>query len=382
MKKLMMILASLALTTPIAGTVSACKNVDNGGKNDTFSGIPTVANIRAKLGQEGYDVNNFDVDLAPGMKTATIRFMPDAPKHPFLTKVMNLKWSTTDIKKIITFTSMPYDSGMGDVLSPQTVLQAVNGLNGTKFTLNDVNVNIDQTSRNSIITPKVGGNFTGDAVTIVNEAFTFPEAFPLTSVGDIYIDEKLWDDYKTDAEGNQTALTAAIMEFVGDRNRFVALYKNTMAQVMMNAMMNCGVTLTIDTNTGKGNLAIKASAAGVINESVLKADFTIHSTPRKFLNMDNAKPAPNSTINVELDKSYSEDTINMLRYDLVAKLLGQEFADKYKDILYDEIWVTFKEDKSGATVNAKPGSKILAASDQLAAAMTLIPFYTLNVTFA
>ncbi|WP_424526260.1 Vmc-like lipoprotein signal peptide domain-containing protein [Spiroplasma endosymbiont of Glossina fuscipes fuscipes] len=383
MKKLMIVLTSLALTAPIAGAVVACKDVNNkGGQTDgTF---PTVSNIKAKLKQEGYNVDNLDVDLAPGMKTATIRFMPDAPNKPYLTKKMDLTWPTNDITKIITVTSMPYDAAMGKTLPAQTVLAAVNGLNGTKFTLNDVDVKVDQTSYNSTITPKAGGNFTGEAIAIVNEPITFSEAFPLTNIGDIYIAEELWNAYKSKPsdEGIRTKLTAAIMEFVGDRNRFAALYKGTMMAVMVDAMSNKGISLTINTNNGVGSLKIEASAAGVINKSVLTANFTIHSTPRKFLNTNDAKPTNGSTINVTLDKSYSAETVDNLRYDLVAKLLGQQFADQYKDIWYDEIWVIFKEDKSGATVNAKPGSKILAASDSLASLMTEIPSYTLNVTFS
>lgn len=380
MKKMMMILTLLALTTPIAGAVIACKDVNKGGQ--TEDGFPTVNNIKKQLKKEGYNVDNLDVDLAPGMKSATIRFMPDAPNRPFLTKKMDLTWPTTDINKIITITSTPYDNGMGKPLSAQTVLNAVNGLNGTKFTLIDVDVDVDQTTYNSTITPKAGGNFTGTAITIVNEPITFPEAFPLTNIGDIYIDETLWTDYKTNQESNSTALTAAIMEFVGDRNRFAALYKQTMLNVMMKAMIEGGITLTIDTNTGVGNLKIEADGAGVINKSVLTANFTIHSTPRKFLNDKNAKPESNSTIKVSLDKTYTEATVDMLRYDLVTKLLGQEFANQYKDIWYDEIWVVFKKNNSEATVNVKPGSKILAASDLLASLMTKVTFYTLNVTFA
>ncbi|KAF0850343.1 MAG: hypothetical protein EIB84_05685 [Spiroplasma poulsonii] len=380
MKKMMMILTSLALTTPIAGAVIACKDVNKGGQ--TEDGFPTVTNIKRQLKKEGYNIDNLDVDLAPGMKSVIIRFMPGAPNRPFSTKEMALTWPTTDINKIITVTSMPYDKGMGSPLAAQTVLDAVNGLNGTKFTLADVDVDVDQITHNSTITPKAGGNFTGTPITIVNEPITFPEAFPLTNIGDIYIDETLWNNYKDKQENNKTVLTAAIMEFVGDRNRFAALYKKTMFEVMMNVMINDDVTLTIDTNTGVGNLKIEASAVGVINKSVLTANFTIHSTPRKFLNDKNAKPKSGSTINVSLDKTYTEATVDMLRYDLVTKLLGQEFADQYKDIWYDEIWVVFKAENSGATVNAKPGSKILAASDALASSMTNIPSYTLNVTFA
>ncbi|WHQ37413.1 hypothetical protein [Spiroplasma sp. SV19] len=375
MKKIMMILTSLALTTPIAGAVIACKDVNKGGQ--TEEGFPTVANIKTELKKEGYNVDNLDIDLAPGMKTATIRFMPDAPNRPFLTKKIDLTWPTTDINKIITITSMPYESSM-NVLTPQIVLDAVNGLNGTKFTVDDVDVDIDQSSHNSTITPKAGGNFTGKPIAIVNEPVTFQQVFPLTNIGDIYIDEGLWDDYKKDKEYMMN-IVAAIMEFVGDRNRFAALYKQTLQTAMIAGIAN--IKLMVDENTGKGSLEIPSEVPGVINKSTLTANFTIHTTPRKFLNANNEKPT-SKKIAVTLDKKYTEATVDDLRYDLVTKLLGQQFADEYKDIWYDEIWVTFNNDDSGATVQAKPGSKILAVSDDLASIFTKIPFYQLDVTFS
>ncbi|UNF62450.1 hypothetical protein [Spiroplasma poulsonii] len=81
--------------------------------------ISYFTNIKRQLKKEGYNIDNLDVDLAPGMKSVIIRFMPEAPNRPFSTKEMALTWPTTDINKIITVTSMPYDKGMGSPLAAQ-----------------------------------------------------------------------------------------------------------------------------------------------------------------------------------------------------------------------------------------------------------------------
>ncbi|WP_374696261.1 Vmc-like lipoprotein signal peptide domain-containing protein [Spiroplasma endosymbiont of Polydrusus formosus] len=383
MKKLMMILTSFAITAPITNTITACHNIDKG---DEGAGVPTIATIKANLKKQGYNVDNLDVDLAPGMKTAIIRFMPDAPNRPFLTKEINLKWSTNDISKIITFTSLPYENGeqknnVKVKLEASEVLMAINNLNGTNFTFDDVDVKFDQDNTQQwIITPKIDGNFTGSAVEIVDEPVTFPKAFPLSNIGDIYITEKLWIKYQNKPTDEKTSMIAAIMEFVGDRNRFIVLYKLAMFTAMFNAILKDGIKLEINEKR-EGTLQIKAEVEGIINLSTLSANFKIYTTPRKFLNQDNADPTGTKEITVKLDKTYTKENEDELRYELVTKLLGKEFADQYKAIWYDEISVTFTNNGSGAIVSAKPGSKILAVSNALASEMTYVPNYKLNVTF-
>lgn len=379
MKKLMMILASISVSTPIIGTAVACRSPQTGGEIDT-TGVPTVGSIKANLKKAGYDVDNLDVDLAPGMKTATIRFMPDAPNRPFLTKKVDLKWTTNDINKMITVTSLPYDNGYGKKLTVDEVLTVINSLNGTNFTFSDVEVNFDQEISQWVIAPKPGGNFTGSPVEIINEPITFSQAFPLENIGDIYIDAAVWADYKKNPEGTTMNMTAAIMEFVGDRNRFASLYKDAMLKAMMGAL-DGGIDLSINQENGEGTLKITTKVEHVIDGLTLTANFKVNTTtPRKFLTQDNIKPTKN-LIPVKLNETYTKETENKLRYDLVAKLLGKEFADQYNEIWYNELWVTFNEDGKGAIVEAKPGSKILAASDMLASIMTKIPAYKLDVTF-
>ncbi|AXF96748.1 hypothetical protein [Spiroplasma phoeniceum] len=378
MKKLMMILASVSLSSPIVGTAISCHSPKTGGEINT-TGIPTVGTIKANLKKAGLDVDNLDVDLAPGMKTAIIRFMPDVPNRPFLTKKVDLKWTTNDISKIITVTSLPYDNGSGKKLTVDEVLTVVNSLNGTNFTFSDIEINLDQEISQWVITPKPGGNFTGSAVEIVNEPITFSQAFPLKNIGNIYIADEVWADYKKDPEGRTMNMAAAIMEFVGDRNRFASLYKDAMLKAMMGAL-DGGVEISINQDNGEGTLKITTEVEHVINHSTLTANFTVNTTPRKFLTQDNVKQTE-KLIPVKLDKIYTKETENELRYDLVTKLLGKQFADQYQEIWYNEIWLTFNEDGKGATIEAKPGSKILAASDTLASLMTKIPAYKLNVTF-
>ncbi len=378
MKKLITILASVSLLIPIVGTSIACHSHKTRGEINT-TGITTVGTIKANLKKAGYDVDNLDVDLAPGMKTAIIRFMPDAPNYPFLTKKVDLKWTTNDISKIITVTSLPYDNGSGTKLTADEVLTVVNSLNGTNFTFSDIEINLDQKISQWVITPKTGCNFTGSAVEIVNEPITFSQAFPLENIGDIYLSDAVWEGYKKDPEDATMNMTAAIMEFVGDRNRFASLYKDAMLKAMIRAL-DGGIEISINQDNGEGTLKITTEVEHVINHSTITANFTIKTTPRKFLTQDNVKPT-GKLIPIKLDKIYTKENENELRYDLVAKLLGKQFADQYREIWYNEILVTFNNNGKGAIIEAKIGSKILAASDNLASLMTKIPAYKLNVKF-
>ncbi|AHF60755.1 hypothetical protein P344_01835 [Spiroplasma mirum ATCC 29335] len=384
MRKLMMILASLTITATTATTVVACNNGTKENKinvKDKYQVVPTVKNIRAAIQKDGVNPDDVDIDIQPGMKSAIIRYMPNTPNLPFLTKKIALDWATTDINKMLKILSVPYsENDLGKYVKPETALAIINILNGTQFTLGQVNVNVDNDSHIITLTPKSGSGLTGNAVTIDGQPITFNDIFQETNLGTIYIDKDLYDKYISNPNYNILFMAAAIMEFGGDRNRFPAYYKSTMATAMINAIGS--VVVNIDPNTKKGTFSMETKVDGVIAQSGFTFNFTVDTNPRTYLTQNNTKPTLGEVIDVNLPGTYTEQNLDQLRYDLVKQLLGENFANKYKDIFYDEIWVlSFDANTKKAVLTPKPGSKIFEISDQDASPLTGIPDYTLNVTF-
>ena len=384
MRKLMMILASLTITATTATTVVACINGTKENKinvKDKYQVVPTVKNIKAAIQKDGVKPDDVDIDIQPGMKSAIIRYMPDTPNLPFLTKKIALEWATTDINQMLKILSVPYSrNDLGADVKPETALKIINILNGTQFTLDQVDVNVDNYSHIITLTPKSGSGLTGNAVTIDGQPITFNDIFQETNLGTIYIGKDLYDKYISDPSENILFMAATIMEFAGDRNRFPAYYKITMASAMINAIGS--VVINIDPNTKKGIFSLETKADGVIAQSGFTFNFTVNTNPRTYLTQNNIKPTFGEVINVNLPGTYTEQNFDQLRYDLVKQLLGKNFANKYKDIFYDEIWVlSFDTNTKNAVLTPKPGSKIFKISDYEASPITGIPNYTLNVTF-
>lgn len=389
---LIIILSHIILFTKLS--LVSCNYKNNIDFNTINNILPTSNSIKKYLKTKNYNIENFDVDIEPGMKTAIIRFMPDVNNKPFLTKKINLIWSTNDINKIITFTSLPLpvefipmqenDYNPRDELTPESALNAINLLNGTNFSFSDIEIKINESNHNLMITPKLNGNFTGSTVEIINEPISLNQLFPLDNIGNVYIVKEVLDSYIS--SHNSTIgirILASVLEVAGDRNRFSGFYKETLKLLIANSFAYNKIKLFIDKKTQEGTLKISANNfKNIINESTIIFKFKIITNPKKFLNFKNKIPNKDEEINVTLDKTYIKDTIDILRYDLVKKIIGQDFANKYKDILYDEILlISFDNNKKEAILTPKPGSKLFAVSDQESQEHKLIPHYTLKVIF-
>lgn len=85
MKKLMMILASLKITSVTVTSVVSCTTGMDLADKTNYQVIPNVRTIKAEIKKTNYNPDDLDIDIDPGMKTATIRFMPDVTNKPFLT---------------------------------------------------------------------------------------------------------------------------------------------------------------------------------------------------------------------------------------------------------------------------------------------------------
>ncbi|AOX44071.1 hypothetical protein S100390_v1c07350 [Spiroplasma sp. NBRC 100390] len=377
MKKLMMILASLTITSVGVMSVVSCTTGLDLGEKTNYHVVPNVHSIKAEIKKLRYNPDDLDVDIDPGMKTATIRFMPDVTKKPFLTKKINLDWTTNDLTKIITFTSLPYaEEAVGDPTDPARVLAIINILNGTNFTSNDVDVTINGNTSYTV-TAKAGGNFTGK-LQIVSEAVTFDQVFPTVNLGNIYLASELYNNWKN-TPTNVLPMAAALMEFTGDRNRFSAFYSQAIAA----AFMSSGGTLEIKIDDDfNGTFFLKGTVPNVFNDSGVTFKFHVILDHRKYLNFDNKKPQNLAKIPVTLNLKYTGDNLNDIRYEVVKSILGPEFANKYKDLWYDEIFVDVPYDTQTKQIvfRAKPGSKILASSDKAASIFSKQPFYQIVAT--
>ncbi|PQP79491.1 hypothetical protein C6B38_01020 [Spiroplasma sp. ChiS] len=388
---LIIILSHIILFTTLS--LVSCNYKNNIDFNTINNILPTSNSIKKYLKTKNYNIENFDVDIEPGMKTAIIRFMPDVNNKPFLTKKINLIWSTNDINKIITFTSLPLPVEFIPIieneynpkykLTPESALNAINLLNGTNFSFSDIEIKINESNHNLMITPKLNGNFIGSTVEIINEPISLNQLFPLDNIGNVYIVKEVWDSYISSHNSTNLGILASVLEVAGDRNRFSGFYKTTLKFLISSCFLKNKIKLFIDEKKQEGTLKISANNyKNIINESTIIFKFKIITNPKKFLNFKSKKPNKDEEINVTLDKTYTKDTIDILRYDLVKKIIGQDFANKYKDILYDEIWlISFDNNKKEAILTPKPGSKLFAVSDQESQDYKLIPHYTLKVIF-
>lgn len=378
MKKLMMILASLTITSAAVTSVVSCTTGIDLADKTNYHVIPNVRSIKTEIKKSKYNPDDLDVDIDPGMKTATIRFMPDVTNKPFLTKKINLDWTTNDLTKIITFTSLPYsEEAVGNPIDPARVLAIINVLNGTKFTSNDVDLTINDDHTSYTMAAKAGGNFTGK-LQIVSEAVTFEQVFPTVNLGNIYLASELYNNWKENPT-SVLPIAAALMEFTGDRNRFSAFYSQAIAA----AFMSSGVTLDvkIDDNLN-GTFFLKGTVPNVFNDSGVTFKFHVILNHRKYLNFNNKKPQNLAKIPVTLNLKYTGDNLNTIRYEVVKAILGADFATEYQNLWYDEIFVDVPYDAQTKQIvfRAKPGSKILASSDKAASIFSGQPFYQIVAT--
>ncbi|WP_338989586.1 hypothetical protein [Spiroplasma endosymbiont of Seladonia tumulorum] len=376
MKKLMMILASLTFTSAFITSVVSCTNVVDITQKTNYHVIPNVASIKATIQKLNYNADNFDVDLASGMKTAIICSMPDVTNQPFLTKKINLDWTTNDLTKIITFTSLPYsEEAVGKPADPARVLAVINVLNGTNFMSDDVQIIME--GNNYKMIAKEGSNFTGE-LEIISEAVTFDQVYSVVNLGNVYLNSAIYNNWKKDPTGNKLIMAATLMEFTGDCNRFSAFY----SQAIMQAFMQGGILdITID-DQFNGTFYLSGSVPNIFNDSNVTFKFHVILDHRKYLNYNNKKPKNMAQIKVNLTETYAGNNLNDIRYAVVKELLGKDFAEQYKDLWYDELLVDkpYNPDKKELVFRAKPDSKILASSDKMASILTKQPFYKIIAT--
>ncbi|QED25600.1 hypothetical protein [Spiroplasma citri] len=123
-----------------------------------------------------------------------------------------------------------------DELTPESTLNAINLLNGTNFSFSDIEIKINESNHNLMITPKLNGNFTGSTVEIINEPISLNQLFPLDNIGNVYIFKEVLDSYISSHNSIiNTKILASVLEVAGDRNRFSGFYKETLKLLIANS---------------------------------------------------------------------------------------------------------------------------------------------------
>lgn len=104
-----------------------------------------------------------------------------------------MDWTTNDLTKIITFTSLLYsEEAVGKPADPARVLAVINVLNGTNFTSDDAQIIME--GNNYKIIAKEGSNFTGE-LEIISEAVTFDQVYPVVNLGNVYLNSDIYNRY-------------------------------------------------------------------------------------------------------------------------------------------------------------------------------------------
>lgn len=131
----------------------------NNSIKETYTIIPNSFSLKSELRKEKMNTDDIDIDMLDGMTKAIIRYMPDTTDLPFLVKEVNLLWLiSNDISQIITKKALPYSKSFekNGIVDKDLILKAINIMNGTKFSNNDLDILINQDNKNiSLIAKKI-----------------------------------------------------------------------------------------------------------------------------------------------------------------------------------------------------------------------------------
>lgn len=387
MKKMLTVLSVLTLGTTV-GTFTDLLNTNlikiNTKFKQSYNIIPNSFNLKNELKKEKINTDDIDIDMLDGMKKAIIRYMPDITDLPFLVKEVNLLWSTNDISQIITKKALPYSKSFerNGIIDKNLVLEAINIMNGTKFSYNDLDILINQNNKNISLIAKNNSNFQGK-IDILNKPVDFSDIFCEQSLGKIYFNTEIYQESKIWHPTSQFGRFATVMEYLGDRNKLAKFYKTEIASALTSSALKI-YSLDFPDFGNKTELNFSFSIENIMFESLFKVNFIPLSTEnnRSFINYQGKKPKNDEEINVNLKEPYTENDKNKLFYDIVTTTIGKKYGDKYKDILYNEFIVyDFNEQAKTAKITPKPGSKIFTVSSIESESYTEIPYYQLNISW-
>ncbi|MBP1527244.1 MAG: lipoprotein [Spiroplasma ixodetis] len=350
----------------------------------TYTIIPNSFNLKNELKKEKLNTDDIDIDMLDGMTKAIIRYMPDTTDLPFLVKEVNLFWLTNNISQIITKKALPYSKSFekNGIIDKDLILEAINIMNGTKFSNNDLDVLINQDNKNISLIAKSNSHFQGK-IDILNKPVDFSDIFYEQNLGKIYFNTDMYEKSTFLHPTSQFGRFATVMEYLGDRNKLAKFYKTEITSALTSAALKI-YSLDFPDFGNKTELNFSFSIENIMFESLFKANFLPLPTEnnRVFINYEGKQPKNDEEINVKLEESYTENNKNKLFYDIVTKIIDEKFADKYKDILYNEFIVyDFNEQSKTTKITPKPGSKIFTVSSKESERFTEIPYYQLNISW-
>ncbi|AGM26278.1 hypothetical protein SSYRP_v1c06880 [Spiroplasma syrphidicola EA-1] len=402
MKKLISLLGAVTLTATSATAVVAChtktSDKDTFNIKDSYKVIPNGFSLAEQLKKDGNNIDKLQIKFLPGLTKATIRYMGVTTKSDFISKTVNIESATNDLSKIITKKSISiagidkkfYEKDENgkptNIISNDVILKAINLLNQTNLTTDDVDLVYKPLETKIELTGK--GQFSGTSVELNDEPMEWTDLLEQSNLNEVYFPKGLVEAFQKES-GNLGTLMMTIfpvaMEFFGARNPLLELYQQKLTDFGYDAMGGSGpysesktidpkVEAKISDNKGSitlgGTLNKKDSSITIFSKGSLTFNFTVlidendkyvtstHSPLESWKATD-----PNNEIIETLSEHYDQNSQAKLVHDLVAKYYGKDFATKFENVLLEDFWVTDFTPTS-AILTPKPGSMIFRNHDK------------------
>ncbi|AGM26104.1 hypothetical protein SSYRP_v1c05140 [Spiroplasma syrphidicola EA-1] len=383
MKKLLSILGAVAITASGASSVIACGTqnvaspIDKFNIKDSYDVIPNAYELKKLLVKDGNNVDILQIKFTPGLNEAIIRYMGEPNRAPFVTKKVTINPLTNDVYHIITKTSLAINGIPEAKQNKEGILEAINLLNQTNLTANDVEVDYEAGGN---VTLTGQNNFTGSVI-IYNEKMLWSDLIPVQNLGNIYLGHNIIDYYNGHIQKypeDENALAVMLMmplvfEYVGAKNLLMEFFQANMITWGLQWSGTPGaVTIKIDNNYNGTFILNPPENNSFINEKIkitFKAleDNRPYVTPTQ-LPTDDLIPGDWSTLKENLDNDYTINNIEEIVGDLVTKYFGEEFVNKYRDVLNEDFWIrTVDYNTKIAKLEVKPGSMLFMNHDKMAA---------------
>lgn len=270
--------------------------------------------------------------MLDGMTKAIIRYMPDTTDLPFLVKEVNLLWTSNDISQIITKKALPYSKSFekNGIIDKDLILEAINIMNGTKFSDNDLDVLINEDNKNVSLIAKSDSRFQGK-IDILNKPVAFSYIFDEQNLGKIYFNTDMYEKSTILHPTSQFGRFATVMEYLGNRNKLIKFYENEITSALTSSALKIYGLNFLDFNN-EGKIEFSFGIENIMNYSSFKVIFLPLPTEnnRIFINYQGKQPKNDEEIDVNLEGLYTENNKDKLFYHVVTKMLDRNMLISIK----------------------------------------------------
>ncbi|AGM25242.1 lipoprotein [Spiroplasma chrysopicola] len=427
MKKLISLLGAVGLTATSATTVVACQTKNPAKETfnikDSYRITPNGFSLAEQLQKDGNNIDKLQIKFLPGLTKATIRYMGITTKSDFVSKTVNIDFVTNDLSKIITKKSISIagidkkfynkdENNEPTSIDKDVILKAINLLNQTNLTMDDLDLVYDPVTLSIKLTGK--GKFE-ETVELTDEAMSWTDLLEQNDLNEIYLPKGSIEAFHSEPDNPAIILYTIfpiVMEFLGARNPLLELYQQKITDLGYSIMgfikpeestilapiLEAKFTNNKGSITLGGTLNKKETSTTIFSKGSVKFNFTViddgddkyvtntHRPLETWNPNADPKKEPNKIIET-LSDHYDESSQAKLVYDLVSKYYGKDFATKYQDVLLEDFWVTDFTPTS-AILTPKPGSMIFRNHDKLSVIVnSYVPknpiyFYWIEVNFA